>query len=184
MPLPPPSTPVPTSAQEGAALPSATGAAAGSRGPEARIREAPLARFPDIRSQSKGPLHREPGPEEGGRPYLTEVRDLPLHVLIWSSLGLHFGLRDTERFLQALRFPERLGGDNQSCKLWVRQLSASRLCERWQTPMAGYGTTHPQNTRTFSSFRSKCLQPHAPERSTLLTHLASGTQVQGVTENS
>lgn len=114
MPLPPPSTPVPTSAQEGAALPSATGAAAGSRGPEARIREAPLARFLDIRSQSKGPLHREPGPEEGGRPYLTEVRDLPLHVLIWSSLGLHFGLRDTERFLQALRFPERLGGDNQS----------------------------------------------------------------------
>lgn len=51
---------------------------------------------------------------EGSHPYLSKVSDLPLHILVWSSLGLHFGFHDRERFLQALCFPEGLGGDTGS----------------------------------------------------------------------
>lgn len=99
-------------------------------------------------------------------PYLTEVGNLPLHVLVWHSLGLHFGLHDTEGFLQALRFPEGLGGGQSGVKTPGNfQLCYSVCRQLWPTLMKGYGTTHqkfPQDTRSFPSFR----EPLSPNKST------------------
>lgn len=97
--------------------------------------ECPWVRLQDNRVQPKSPIHEnqdltgshgdfsttvrvlllrnkeQAGPnEEEGRPYLTKVSDLPLHILVWCSLGLHFGLHDRQQFLQALRLSEGLGG--------------------------------------------------------------------------
>lgn len=47
-------------------------------------------------------------------PHLTEIRDLLLHILVGSCLGLHLGVQGGQQFPENVDFPEGLGEYNLS----------------------------------------------------------------------